>query len=109
MQKKEKISYRFFISVSSAILIFFFLITIFGEEGLLKLKHLYTLKRKIEAENIKLLEENLKLKDQLALLKTPQYNERMIREQLGYIKKNEWVLILDESQTHSIPNTEAKP
>ncbi|MBL7684645.1 MAG: septum formation initiator family protein [Deltaproteobacteria bacterium] len=94
VQKKPK-HYYFFV-FAFVILGFFAVLTIFGDEGLLKLKQLYTLKNQLKQENFELFQTNQKLLREATHLKDPIYAERLIREKLGYIKSREYILLLPE-------------
>lgn len=100
MKKKLKMFYLLGICVIA----FFTAITIFGDEGLLKLRKLYTLKDQVSQENQELYLHNQKLSREIKQLKENSHSEKLIREKLGYIKSNEFILILgntSESQPHT--------
>ncbi len=87
-----------------AVILFFGFLTLFGDEGLLKLKRLYALRTQIRHENQDLFKANQKLLQEAQLLKQNVVAERMIREKLGYVKPNEYILLLDDP-----PVAESKP
>ena len=113
MVKRPKPKMRFFLATALAVVGFFALLTIFGEEGLIRLKNLYSLRDRIRQENHQLFNANQKLIEQIHLLNEPLYAERLIREKLGYVKPREYILILGENSGNesrpslgSIPRTE---
>jgi len=75
---------------------FFTALSVFGDEGLLKLRHFYKLRNQIRSENQELFTRNQNLNTQISLLKESLYTQRVIREKLGYVKTAEYILILDE-------------
>lgn len=105
--KKPKKKSQLFCLLGIFIVAFFSSITIFGDEGLLKLRSLYALKDEVQKETNDLYRANQKLAREVNHLKDPINSERLVREKLGYIKSNEYILILEsenrpESQpTHS--------
>jgi len=103
MTQKKKRSTNLFIILTVTIVSFFALLTVFGEEGLLKLKNLYALKSKIRAENQEIFVLNQKLEEEIRLLKEPVFAERLIREKLGYVKEREFILLLNDPVAESKP------
>ncbi len=93
--KKVKKKSRLFFFLGILVIGFFTTITIFGEEGLVKLKKLYALRDQVQKENQELYRSNQKLAREINHLKIPSNAERLVREKLGYIKSNEYILILD--------------
>ena len=83
------------------ILFLFSALTVFGNEGLLKLKELVELRDKVRKENSELAQKNQSLNQELSLLKEPAYQQQMIREKLGYVKKGEYVLLLNDQENTS--------
>jgi cell division protein FtsB len=105
MGKRPKTKVRFFLLLALVVVGFFGLLTVFGDEGLLKLKSFYSLRDRIRRENQEIFNSNQKLIEQINLLKEPLYAERLIREKLGYVKAREYILILNEnSGMESQPN-----
>ncbi|MFO1519737.1 MAG: septum formation initiator family protein [bacterium] len=96
MSKKPKHKRKFFILFAFVVVGFFAVLTIFGDEGLVKLRQLYALRDRIRQENQDLFQNNQKLLQETSLLKDPVFAERLIREKLGYVKSKEYILILDE-------------
>ncbi len=94
---RQKQKRKIFLMLSLIILVFFSTITIFGDEGLLKLRKLYQLQEQIHKQNQELFTTNQTLSKSVTLLKDPVNTQRLIREKLGYLKKNEYVLFLDEN------------
>ena len=97
MGKRPKPKLKFFLFLALVVMGFFGLLTVFGDEGLLKLKNLYLLREQIQKENREIFNTNQKLIEQIHLLKEPLYAERLIREKLGYVKPREFILILGEN------------
>lgn len=101
--KKLKRKSKLFSILGIFVIIFFGAITIFGDEGLIKLRKLYSLRDQVQKENQELYLNNQKLARDINHLKDPINSERLVREKLGYLKANEYILILDhksESQPH---------
>lgn len=101
--KKAKKKSGVFLLLGIFVILFFAGITIFGEEGLVKLRKLYSLREQVQKENQELYLQNQKLAREINLLKDPAHSERLIREKLGYLKSNEYILILD-NQSESQPS-----
>ncbi len=78
--------------------IFFLILTIFGDEGLIKLRKLYALRDLVSQENRELFQDNQRLLEEAHRLRQPAFTERLIRDNLGYVKPNEYILILDEQK-----------
>jgi len=98
MVKRPKPKVKFFLASALVVMGFFGLLTVFGDEGLIKLKKLYNLRDRIRHENQEIFSNNQRLIEQIQLLKEPLYAERLIREKLGYVKSREYILILGEDQ-----------
>ncbi len=105
---RQKQKRKIFLMFSLIILVFFSTITIFGDEGLLKLRKLYQLQEQIHKQNQELFSTNQTLLKNVTLLKDPMSTQRLIREKLGYLKKNEFVLFLDETRQNSAETPSAK-
>jgi len=101
---KLKQKLKIFYLLGIIIIVFFASITIFGDEGLLKLRKLYTFKDQVQKENQELYLANQKLAREVNQLKESSNTERLIREKLGYIKSNEYILILG-NKSESQPST----
>jgi cell division protein FtsB len=99
MIKKTHKKRKFFLILAAAVVGFFTLLTLFGDEGLFKLRELYAMRSRIQQENLKLLNSNQKLAKDVQLLKEPVFAERLIREKLGYVKEREYILLLDENRS----------
>jgi len=69
---------------------------------LIKLRKIYFLKDQVQKENQALYLTNQKITREINHLKEPTNSERLIREKLGYLKPNEYILILD-NPTESQP------
>ena len=105
MTQKNKRSKNLFLILTLTIAGFFALLTLFGEEGLLKLKKLYALKSRIRTENQEIFLLNQKLQEEVRLLKEPVFAERLIREKLGYVKEREYILLLNDPVAESKPKS----
>lgn len=104
MKRKTKLLYLLGLLVIG----FFGVVTFFGDEGLLKLRKLYSLRNQVQVENQELFLTNQKLAHEIIHLKETAHTERLIREKLGYIKSGEYILILDnknESQPGRTPGS----
>jgi cell division protein FtsB len=99
MTKKTHKKRKLFLILAAAVIGFFSLLTLFGDEGLFKLRELYAMRSRIQGENQELLSVNRKLMKEVQLLKEPVFAERLIREKLGYVKEREYILLLDENRT----------
>lgn len=102
----SKNNWKLFCSLGLAIVGAFAFLTLLGDEGLLRLRDLYKMKQKIQAENQVTFHINQKLKEEVSLLKEQVFAERLIREKLGYVKPKEYILILDRVQS---PEPQAAP
>lgn len=82
------------------LLFFIFLVVIFaifGNQGLIKLYKVSIEKEKIALQNRVISEENQRLKEEIEMLKTDnRYLERIAREELGMIGRNETVYQFEE-------------
>jgi len=106
--KKPKKKLRLFYLLGLFVVAFFAAITVFGDEGLLKLKSLYALQTQVQTDTHDLYLANQKLAREIAHLKDPVNSERLVREKLGYIKSNEYILIL-EAKSESQPKSPGIP
>jgi len=67
-----------------------FLLTIFGERGLMHIYQLKVEQTRIQAANARLREENRKLSEQVNRMRNNQKEvEKIAREELGLVKKGE--------------------
>ena len=110
MNKILNNNWKLFCTLGLVIIGAFAFLTLLGDEGLLRLRDLYQMKQKIQAENQEIFNTNQKLKEEVSLLKEQVFAERLIRDKLGYVKPKEYILILDkpqapESQPSSIHST----
>lgn len=74
------------------LLLGFFLLTLFGEEGLIRLIQLKKTARALEEANQLITQENQTLKAEVVQLNDPALLERLIREELGYLGEHEELL-----------------
>lgn len=72
--------------------VFFVWFWVFGSKGLYELEQLRGLKQERLEEKAKLLEEKTRLEQELQYLKDPEYQQHIIRRELGYIKEDEAVI-----------------
>lgn len=106
--KKPKKKSQMFCFFGILIVIFFTFITIFGDEGLMKLRKLYTLKDQVQKDTNELYRTNQRIAREITHLKDPINSERLIREKLGYVKSNEYILILsNEDKTETRPSIDS--
>lgn len=67
----------------------FALFAILGEQGLLKLHQLHQTEERLEEMITDINAENDALATEIALLKDPRYLEKVIRDELGYLRPDE--------------------
>lgn len=75
----------------------FVFMTIWSKDGLVDLMRLSSQKDQIESDNRGLLQENLSLIQEIQSLKNAGVLEQKARSELGLVKPNEIVLVLDPS------------
>lgn len=74
------------------------LLTVAGEQGAWRLFHLKKRARQLEQANQSLMVENTALVGEIQHLKEPDYLERLIREERGYIRDGENLIEIPTSQ-----------
>ncbi|MBF0491541.1 MAG: septum formation initiator family protein [Deltaproteobacteria bacterium] len=102
-------NWKLFCALGLVIVGAFVFLTLLGNEGLLRLRDLYRMKQKIQAENQLIFNTNQKLKEEVSLLKEQVFAERLVREKLGYVKPKEYILILDRAQIAETQPVPANP
>ena len=68
----------------------------FGNDGWVKLLRLRRYNASLETQNASLIQNNSRLKKQIADLKNPKYLEHCIRDELGYLKEGEILFEMSE-------------
>lgn len=76
------------------IFVVFFMMTLWGENGLFKLVELNRLKTEILHEKQRVLEENLSFSQEIEKLKKLKSIEQKARSDMGYVRENETVFIV---------------
>ncbi len=77
--------------------LFIFSLTLFGDQGLIRLYRLKKMARQIDRENSALLRQNNELVGEIARLKEPDYLEHLIRQEKGYIREGEQLVEIPNS------------
>lgn len=67
------------------------LLVSFGNQGWIKLYHLKHFEQSLQKENSRLEGENSTLQEEIERLKTADYLERFIRDEMGFVRGNEIV------------------
>lgn len=70
-------------------LVVFLWFWIFGTKGLYEMEQLRGVRQELTQEKTKLVEEKKQLEQELQYLKDPEYQQYIIRRELGYIKEDE--------------------
>lgn len=91
-----KIQHQLFPAFALAIFVAFFFLTVWGENGVLRLVELRRIKAGIESENTDILRENLLFVQQIDKLKDAPYVEQKARSSLGLVRDNETVFVISE-------------
>ena len=69
-----------------------FTLTLFGDHGLIRLFKISQIARHLRQESQSLSTENRQMVEEISRLKDPDYLERLIREERGYVRENERLL-----------------
>ncbi|MDY0300042.1 MAG: septum formation initiator family protein [Trichlorobacter sp.] len=86
--------------ITAGCLLFILFFTVFGERGLLRITELNRELAQLEENSAELKAANTRLKEEVMLLNNDRnYLERVAREELGLVKKNE-VIYLFTSKKH---------
>jgi cell division protein FtsB len=73
------------------------ILTLVGEEGAYQSFQLKRMKNKLTRDNRELTLENSKLVQEIYRLKEPEYIERLIREEWGFIREGEHLVEMPDS------------
>lgn len=84
----------FFYSVGVVLFVVFFVVTVWGKDGLLHLMALKKTRDKIIASNHQLIQSNFFLLEEIQKSKEQSYIEQRARSDLGMVKDNEVVFII---------------
>jgi len=79
------------------IFVIFFIMTLWGENGLFRLVELNRLKTEILHEKQRVLEENLVHFQEIQRLKKLKYIEQQARSDMGYLLENETLFVIPEN------------
>ena len=74
------------------------LFAVFGDRGLLKLRHMNQIESRLAGQIEGLREENERLSLSIASLDDPVTLEKVVREELGYLGDNEVIFYVGERQ-----------
>lgn len=94
----ERIQNRIFYFIIFVVFVLFVGFTVWGENGILRLLEVNRIKSKVVFENTELLKQNLLFVQEVTRLKEVQFMEQRARTDLGFIKNNEKVFVLDETE-----------
>lgn len=90
---------RKYLLIAAALLTFVLAFSLFGKTGLINLYKAEKKNSEIRAKLSKLEAENRELREEIEKLKSdPEYLERVAREDLGMVKKDELVFQLAEDE-----------
>lgn len=81
----------------TCLILFLTLLTLFGDQGLLRLIELKKMTRRLEKESLSLAHANRELAQEIERLKQPEYLDRLIREERGYIGEGEQLVEIPNS------------
>lgn len=85
---------QFFYVLGTAIFFAFFCLTVWGDNGLLKLVELKDLRQSVAAQNRSLLLENLGLTERIDALKHLPAVEQTARSTMGFVREDESVIVI---------------
>ena len=92
LQNRKKITFPIFLGLATIVILLF---SIFGDKGYIEYNLLKQKKKKLAIEIKELEKEKLLWEQKVYSLKTDKsYYENIIRERLGYVKKNEFMIEL---------------
>lgn len=91
-----QIQNHFFYFLIFAVFVLFFGITVWGENGILRLVAVNRIKSKVAFENAALLKQNLLFVQEVDKLKEAKFLEQRARTDLGFVKTSEKVFMLNE-------------
>ena len=74
-----------------------FLLTLFGRHGAIRLYEIKSIARGLQNENRVLARLNQELAEEIVKLREPETLERIIRDERGYIRKDEMLLEIPDS------------
>jgi cell division protein FtsB len=72
------------------------LFAVFGDQGLLRLRHMNRIELRLEEQIVGLRGENEHLSHSIASLDDPSSLEKVVREELGYLGDNEVIFYIGE-------------
>lgn len=84
----------FFYAMGVVVFCAFVFLTVWGDDGLMKLVTLRAQKQKLSQRNVELLQENLLYLEEIEKLQQPRYVEQIVRNELGLVKNGETVYII---------------
>ncbi|MFQ5540447.1 MAG: septum formation initiator family protein [Candidatus Binatia bacterium] len=97
---QSRLSRRWLTTTIATLLITLFLFTIFSDRGLLHLWRLSDEKRKLDESNFRLQRANEALREQIYRLRHDNlYLEKIAREDLGLVRRGEFVYRFTSSET----------
>lgn len=91
----RKMQNLIFLLLAVGVFLTFFYLTLWGENGLLRLVRLYRVKAKMIEANNSLLLQNLEYLQKIRHLKEVKYIEQTARTDLGFVRPNEVVYVFD--------------
>lgn len=89
-----KVQNQFFYTFGMLIFVLFFIMTLWGDNGILKLVELKRIRAGIAGENDEILRQNLLYAQEIERLKESGYVEQKARTDLGFVKENETVFVI---------------
>ena len=93
----RKLQNRLFVSLAFVVFLAFVYLTLWGENGLIRLVKLYHLKDRAIANNNAILRQSLSYLEEIRRLKQPHFIEQTTRNELGFVRPNEMVFVVDEN------------
>lgn len=88
---------RLFLAGAVLICIFFAYLSLWADNGLLRMLELGRVKNKILTQNHDILEQNLSYVQEIKKLKELPYIEQKARNELGFVRPNEVVYIMNST------------
>lgn len=95
---------RFFSVFAFAVFVMFFFMTVWGENGVVRLIELKRIGERIEAENAEILKQNLLMVQEIDKLKDVNYVGQQARSRLGMVRPDETVFVVPEVAAKNAKN-----
>lgn len=83
-----------FYALGVVVFCMFVFLTVWGDDGLMKLVDLKTQKKNFSQQNVEILQQNLMRVEEIEKLKSARYLKQIARSELGLVKPDEVVFII---------------